>query len=69
MPKLLYARAPVDAEEERKVRKLAGARHAPADWVMRARMIAASWDAVNRAVARDKPGDVGGHARDNDRRG
>ncbi|MFF5234686.1 helix-turn-helix domain-containing protein [Dactylosporangium sp. NPDC000521] len=44
MPKLLYARPPVDAEEERKVRKLAGARHAPADWIMRAKMIAASWD-------------------------
>jgi transposase len=44
MPKLLYARRPADAEEERKIRKLAGSRHAPADWVMRARMIAASWD-------------------------
>lgn len=44
MPKLLYARPPVDAEEERKVRRLAGARHAPADWIMRAKMIAASWD-------------------------
>jgi transposase len=44
MPKLLHARPPADAEEERKIRKLAGSRHAPADWVMRARMIAASWD-------------------------
>jgi transposase len=44
MPKLLFARPPVDAEEERKVRKLAGARHAPTDWIMRAKMIAASWD-------------------------
>jgi transposase len=44
MPKLLYARPPADAEEERKVRKLAGSRHAPADWVMRAKMIVASWD-------------------------
>jgi transposase len=44
MPKLLYARPPVDAEEERKVRKLAGSRHAPADWIMRAKMIVASWD-------------------------
>ncbi|MCM3689046.1 helix-turn-helix domain-containing protein [Kocuria rosea] len=39
----LYARPPRDAEEERKTRKLAGARHAPADWVLRARMITASW--------------------------
>lgn len=39
----LFARPPRDAEEERKIRKLAGARHAPADWVLRARMITASW--------------------------
>src|SRR5258708_39176828 len=44
MPKLLYARPPADAEEERKVRKLAGSRHAPGDWIMRAKMIVASWD-------------------------
>src|SRR6266487_3880850 len=44
MPKLLHARPPADAEEERKIRKVAGSRHAPADWVMRARMVVASWD-------------------------
>jgi transposase len=44
MPKLLHARPPADAEEERKIHKLARSRHAPADWMMRARMIAASWD-------------------------
>src|SRR3954452_19197335 len=44
MPKLLFARPPLDAVEERKVRKLAGARHAPADWIRRAQMIALSWD-------------------------
>src|SRR5258705_5755211 len=44
MPKLLFARPPADAEEERKVRKLAGSRHAPGDWIMRAKMIVASWD-------------------------
>jgi transposase len=43
MPKFLYARPPADPEEERKVRKLAGARHAPGDWILRARMIVASW--------------------------
>lgn len=32
MPKLLRAREPQDAAEERKVCKLAGSRHAPADW-------------------------------------
>jgi transposase len=44
MPKLLYARPPADAEEERKIRKLAGSRHAPGDWIMRAKMIVASWE-------------------------
>jgi transposase len=39
----LFARPPRDAEEERKIRKLAGARHALADGVLRARMITASW--------------------------
>src|SRR3954463_15079037 len=46
MPKLLFARPPADAVEERKIRKLAGARHAPADWIRRARMIALSWDGL-----------------------
>src|SRR4051794_4064557 len=46
MPKLLFARPPVDVVEERKIRKLAGARHAPADWIRRARMIALSWDGL-----------------------
>jgi transposase len=43
MPKLLFARAPVDEVEERKVRKLAGARHAPADWMRRSQIIELSW--------------------------
>jgi len=43
MPKLLHARPPTGAEEEQKIRKLAGSRHAPADWAMRARMILLSW--------------------------
>ena len=44
MPKLRCARAAVDAEEERKLRKLAASRHAPGDWIRRARMVARSWD-------------------------
>jgi transposase len=44
MPKLLFARSPQDNAEERQVRKLAGARHAPADWIRRAQMIVRSWD-------------------------
>ena len=43
MPKLLFARAPLTATEERQIRKLAGARHAPGDWIRRARMILLSW--------------------------
>jgi transposase len=46
MPKLLHAHAPQDTAEEHKVRKLANSRHAPADWIMRARMIARSWDGL-----------------------
>src|SRR5256885_7037221 len=46
MPKLLSARPSVDAVEERKIRKLAGARHAPADWIRRAQIIAMSWDGL-----------------------
>jgi transposase len=44
MPKLLQARAPRDDAEERTVRKLAASRHAPGDWMRRAKMIALSWD-------------------------
>src|SRR5918997_1545440 len=53
MPKLLFARPPLDAVEERRIRKLAGARHAPADWIRRAQMIALSWDGLRvPAIAR-----------------
>ena len=54
MPKLLHARAPQDTAEEHKVRKLANSRHAPADWIMRARMIARSWDGLRtEAIAKE----------------
>ncbi len=46
MPKLLFARPPIDTVEERRIRKLAGARHAPADWIRRAQIIALSWDGL-----------------------
>ena len=46
MPKVLRARPPRDDGEERKIRKLAGARHAPADWSERARIITLSWDGL-----------------------
>jgi transposase len=44
VPKYLRARAPHDDGEARNIRRLAGARHAPADWIERARIIALSWD-------------------------
>lgn len=43
MPKLISARAPEDGEEQRKIHKLAGSRHAPGDWIFRARIICLSW--------------------------
>jgi transposase len=46
VPKYLRARAPQDGSEARKVRGLAGARHAPADWIERARIVALSWDGL-----------------------
>src|SRR5919202_924285 len=54
MPKLLRARHPLDAQEQRQIRKLAGSRHAPADWIRRAQMIARSWDGLRTAaIARE----------------
>ena len=46
MPKYLRARAPHDDSEARKIRRLAGARHAPADWSERARIVTLSWDGL-----------------------
>ena len=43
VPKILRARPPRDDGEERKIRRLAGARHAPADWMERARIVTLSW--------------------------
>src|SRR5689334_7874624 len=54
MPKLVRARPPTGADEERQVRKLAGSRHAPGDWIARAAMVARSWDGLRTAaVARE----------------
>jgi transposase len=44
MPKLIFARAPQDHEEEYRIRKLARSRHAPGHWQLRARIIVASWE-------------------------
>jgi transposase len=43
----LYARPPIDPAEERTLRKLASARHAPASLIQRARIITASWDGAS----------------------
>jgi transposase len=56
VPVLLFARPPVDAAEERTIRKLAGARHAPGDWIRRARMIAHSWDGLRTTQIADQLG-------------
>jgi transposase len=40
----LFARPPADPAEERRIRRLAHARHAPASWLQRARIITLSWD-------------------------
>jgi transposase len=49
VPKYSRARAPQDDSEAGKIRRLAGARHAPADWIERARIIALSWDGLGVA--------------------
>jgi transposase len=46
MPKHLSARPPLDATEERKVRKLTRSTHAPADWIFHAQIVAHSWDGL-----------------------
>jgi transposase len=56
VPKLLRARAPQDAEEEHKIRKLARSRHAPADWITRARIVFLSWEGLRTAKIAEKLG-------------
>lgn len=54
MPKLLSARPPRDEVEESKVHKLANSRHAPGDWILRARMIVMSWTGLRtNAIAKE----------------
>jgi transposase len=56
VPKFLRARPPLDDSEARKIRRLAGARHAPADWSDRARIVALSWDGLGVAEIADRIG-------------
>jgi transposase len=46
VPKFVRARPPLDDSESKKIRRLAGARHAPADWSERARIVTLSWDGL-----------------------
>ena len=46
MPKFVRARPPLDDGEAGKIRRLAGARHAPSYWTERARIVALSWDGL-----------------------
>jgi transposase len=43
----LYARPATDPAEERTLRRLASARHAPASLIQRARIVTASWDGAS----------------------
>jgi transposase len=49
MPALLHARPPTDPAEAGRLRKLAAARHAPASWIQRARIVTGSWDGASVA--------------------
>src|SRR6266852_4971173 len=54
MPKLLRAKVASDETEERQIRRLAQSRHAPGDWILRAKMIVHSWDGLRTtAIARE----------------
>jgi transposase len=52
----LSARPPTDPAEERALRKLAAARHAPASLIQRARIITASWDGASVAELAERVG-------------
>jgi transposase len=54
MPKILRVRAAHDEREEKQVRKLAGSRHGPADWILHARIVVRSWDGEQvEAIAKE----------------
>jgi transposase len=52
----LYARPPTDPAEERTLRKLAAARHAPASLIQRARVVTTSWDGASVAEVAQRLG-------------
>jgi hypothetical protein len=58
MPTHLTARPPVDATEERRVRKLTHSVHAPADWIFHAKIVVHSWDGLRTRQSAEA---LGGH--------
>jgi hypothetical protein len=46
MPQQLTAHPPLDAVEERYVRKLTHSVHAPADWIVPAKIVVGRWDGL-----------------------
>ena len=56
MPKFLHARPPTGPDEERTIRTPAGARHAPADRIRRAKMIVLSRQGLHTPTIADQPG-------------
>lgn len=56
MPKLLSARSPENTEEESEIHKLAGSRHAPGDWIFRARIVSLSWQGLRTAEVAEELG-------------
>jgi len=56
VPKLLHARVPEDPAEVSKIRKLAGNRHAPGDWILRARIVSLSWQGLRTAKIAEELG-------------
>src|SRR5260221_11218801 len=56
MPKHVSARPPLDATEERQVRKLAQSAHAPADWIFHAKLVVRSWDGQRTRQIAQEPG-------------
>jgi transposase len=56
MPALVFARPAVDGDELARVQKLSVARHAPADWVLRARIVTLSWSGLTVPQIADQVG-------------
>jgi transposase len=56
VPKILRARTATDEVEETKIDQLARSRHAPGDWILRARIIQSSWEGLRVPEIAEKLG-------------